>query len=171
MALKVKIFKGYDSTVETEINNFLSTKNLNENKISLTQSYYEEKNGLPSQFRTCLMITMLYEEKSIADSENIKTETKAVIPVNSNLVKERSTEINKPEKIKMKFKDAPVGARFKYPNMQSVWVKINSYPKSKFNDFEGLVCQWNGNVEGHQSFASFVDDTQGIDFDTEVVLI
>ena len=143
MALKVKIFKGYDSTVEKEINNFLSTKNLNENKISLTQSYYEEKNGLPSQFRTCLVITMLYEEKSITDSENIK----------------------------MKFKDAPVGARFKYPNMQSVWVKINSYPKSKFNDFEGLVCQWNGNVEGHQSFASFVDDTQGIDFDTEVVLI
>ena len=43
MALKVKIFKGYDSTVEKEINNFLSTKNLNENKISLTQSYYEEK--------------------------------------------------------------------------------------------------------------------------------
>ena len=72
MALKVKIFKGYDSTVEKEINNFLSTKNLNENKISLIQSYYEEKNGLSSQFRTCLVITMLYEEKSITDSENIK---------------------------------------------------------------------------------------------------
>ena len=45
MALKVKIFKGYDSTVEKEINNFLSTKNLNENKISLTQSYYSEEDS------------------------------------------------------------------------------------------------------------------------------
>ena len=48
----------------------------------------------------------------------------------------------------MKFKDAPVGARFKYPESDKIWVKINSYPKSQFNDGDGLIVQWNGNVEG-----------------------
>ena len=68
--------------------------------------------------------------------------------------------------IKMKFKDVPVGARFKYPNMKTIWVKINSYPSGN-----GLICQWNGNVEGYQSFCSFVDENEGIDFDTIVELV
>lgn len=71
----------------------------------------------------------------------------------------------------MKFKDAPVGARFKYPNSDSVWVKINSYPQSHFNDGNGLICLWNGNVVGNQSFCSFVDEKNGINFDTEVELV
>lgn len=75
------------------------------------------------------------------------------------------------ESIKMKFKDAPVGARFKYPNSDKVWVKINSYPKGKFEDGNGLICEWNGNVNGFQSFCSFVDEEEGIDFNTEVELI
>ena len=75
------------------------------------------------------------------------------------------------ETVKMKFKDAPVGARFKYPNMETIWVKINSYPKGQFNDGNGLIVQWNGNVEGHQSHCSFVDEESGIDFDTEVELV
>ena len=75
--------------------------------------------------------------------------------------------------VKMKFKDAPIGARFKYPNMETVWVKINSYPKGIFNDGNGLICQWNGNgnVNGYQSFCSFSDENEGIDFDTEVELV
>lgn len=73
--------------------------------------------------------------------------------------------------VKMRFKDAPVGARFRYPNMETVWVKINSYPKGKFNDGNGLICQWNGNVNGYQSFCSFSDENEGIDFDTEVELV
>lgn len=71
----------------------------------------------------------------------------------------------------MKFKDAPVGARFKYPNMEKIWVKINSYPKGQFNDGNGLIVQWNGNVEGHQSHCSFIDKNEGIDFDTVVELV
>ena len=73
--------------------------------------------------------------------------------------------------MKMKFKDAPVGARFKYPNLDSVWVKINSYPEGRFSDGLGLICSWNGNVEGHQSYCSFIDENKGIDFNTEIELI
>lgn len=73
--------------------------------------------------------------------------------------------------MKMKFKDAPVGVRFKYPNLNSVWVKINSYPKSMSNDGLGLICSWNGNVEGYQDYCSFVCEDKGIDFDTEIELI
>ena len=70
------------------------------------------------------------------------------------------------EQIKMKFKDAPVGARFKYPNMETIWIKLNSFPKG-----DGLICTWNGNVEGYQAFCSFVDEEKGIDFDTEIELL
>ena len=75
------------------------------------------------------------------------------------------------ETVKMKFKDAPVGARFKYLNMETIWVKINSYPKGRFNDGNGLIVQWNGNIEGHQLYCSFVDENEGIDFDTVVELV
>jgi hypothetical protein len=73
--------------------------------------------------------------------------------------------------IKMKFKDAPVGARFIYPNSKNIWVKINSNPKGQFTDGRGLVCQWNGNIQGRQSFCSFVDENEGVTFDTIVELI
>lgn len=75
------------------------------------------------------------------------------------------------ETIKMKFKDAPTGARFKYPNSNKVWVKLNSYSKGMFHEGEGLICEWNGNVQGIQSMCCFVDEEEGIDFDTEVELI
>ena len=58
------------------------------------------------------------------------------------------------ENVKMKFKDAPIGARFKYPESEKVWVKLNSYPKGVFNDGNGLICSWNGNTDEHQSFCS-----------------
>lgn len=73
--------------------------------------------------------------------------------------------------VKMKFKDAPVGARFKYPNNEKTWVKINSFPKGLFNEGNGLICEWNGNIEGHQQYCSFIDEESGIDFDTEIELI
>ena len=75
------------------------------------------------------------------------------------------------EQIKMKFKDAPVGARFKYPNAEGVWVKLNSYPEGIYGSGDGLVCRWNGNVKGYQAFCSFVDEEEGINFDTEIELI
>lgn len=58
----------------------------------------------------------------------------------------------------MKFKDAPIGARFKYPESDAIWVKINSYPKGQFEDGNGLICSWNGNIEGHQMFCFFSDE-------------
>jgi hypothetical protein len=65
---------------------------------------------------------------------------------------------------KMKFRDAPIGSRFRYANMDTIWVKITSYEN-------GLIVKWNGNVEGHQVVYSFVDKDQGIDLDTEIELI
>jgi len=75
------------------------------------------------------------------------------------------------EKVIMKFKDAPIGARFKYKDTDGIWVKINSYPKSQFEDGNGLVVSWNGNIKGHQSFCCFSDEEAGVDFDTEIELI
>ena len=75
--------------------------------------------------------------------------------------------------IKMKFKDAPVGARFKYPNMdneEDIWVKINSFPMGQNHDGNGLIVKWNGNIQGHQSHCCFVCEKNGIDFDTEIEL-
>lgn len=78
---------------------------------------------------------------------------------------------NERKMVKMKFKDAPVGARFKFPDDETIWVKINAYPKSPLEDGGGLIVQWNGNVEGRQSFCSFVDENEGIDFNTVVELV
>ena len=72
---------------------------------------------------------------------------------------------------KMKFKDAPVGARFRYPETKTIWVKINSYPKRRSEYGGGIICQWNGNVEGHQAFCCFSNKEAGIDFDTEIELL
>ena len=60
--------------------------------------------------------------------------------------------------------DAPIGARFKYAEMDTIWVKITSHEN-------GLIVKWNGNVEGHQIVYSFVDKNEGIDLDTEIELI
>lgn len=76
-----------------------------------------------------------------------------------------------PQPVKLKFKDAPIGARFKQPNSDQVWVKINSYPAGLRSDGLGLIAQWNGNVEGYQSFCCFVDEEAGVSFDTEIELI
>jgi hypothetical protein len=77
------------------------------------------------------------------------------------------------ENIKMSFKDAPVGARFKYPNDTSgnIWVKLNSHPKSSFENGLGLICKWEGNIKSHQSFCSFSDEYNGISFETEIELL
>jgi hypothetical protein len=60
---------------------------------------------------------------------------------------------------RLKFKDAPIGARFRLGD--SIYVKIHA------ND-SGLVVQWNGNVSGHQSHCSWLDIENNIDFDTEI---
>jgi hypothetical protein len=77
---------------------------------------------------------------------------------------------NNPKTV-MSFKNAPIGARFKYPNVEGIWVKINSCPKGRFHDGLGLIVKWNGNKEANQSICHFVDENAGIDFDTEIELI
>ncbi len=72
---------------------------------------------------------------------------------------------------KISFKDAPDGARFKYPDRNEIWVKINSHPKSQFCDGNGLLARWNGNVKGYQSYCSFCDKESGIDFNTVIELV
>jgi len=67
----------------------------------------------------------------------------------------------------MKFKDAPIGARFKFigDNVpEDVYVKIHAHD-------DGLVVKWNGNVEGWQSHCCWIDEENGYDFDTEIELI
>ena len=78
------------------------------------------------------------------------------------------------EVVKMKFKDAPIGARFKFPDSKlkgDVWIKLNSYPKGLNNDGNGLIVKWNGNVEGFQSHCSWVDEENGYDYETEIELL
>ena len=72
---------------------------------------------------------------------------------------------------RMSFKDAPIGARFKYPGTETVCVKINSFPKSDWYDGKGLIVAWSGNVKGHQKHFSFVDEEYNITFDTIIELI
>ena len=72
---------------------------------------------------------------------------------------------------KMSFKDAPIGARFKYPATGTVCVKINSFPKSPWYDGKGLIVAWDGNVKGHQSHFPFVDEENNITFNTIIELI
>lgn len=73
--------------------------------------------------------------------------------------------------VKMTFRDTPIGAIFKYPGSDSIWVKLDSNPKSQWYDGDGLICLWNGNVSGHQKHCRFSDESLGINFDTEITLI
>lgn len=72
---------------------------------------------------------------------------------------------------KMKFKDTPIGARFKYPGLETIWVKLNAYPEGLRYDGKGLICEWKGNVVGYQQFACFGDETGSINYDTEIELL
>lgn len=114
---------------------------------------YEAKNG---NLHKMPIIEKLSEMPSyveeMADNESLRLRNIEVSP-----------------KVIMKFKDAPIGARFRYPGMETVFVKINSFPKGQFSDGRGLVVQWNGNVQGFQSHCCFTGGEY--DFDTEIELI
>lgn len=69
--------------------------------------------------------------------------------------------------IVMTFKDAPVGARFKFIEegvSEDIYVKINDHA-------EGLVVQWNGNKKGYQSHCCWIDEENGYTFDTEILIL
>lgn len=67
----------------------------------------------------------------------------------------------------MKFKDAPIGARFMFIEVngpKDVYVKIHA-------NGDGLVVKWNGNVEGYQTHYCWLDQENGYDFDSEIEVI
>ena len=70
----------------------------------------------------------------------------------------------------MKFKDAPIGARFKFISVNNKRVPKDVYVKIHAME-DGLVVKWNGNVEGYQSHCCWLDEENGYDFDTEIELI
>jgi hypothetical protein len=69
----------------------------------------------------------------------------------------------------MKFKDAPIGARFNF--LGEVWIKLNSYPEGMHHSGRGEIIQWNGNNSTQQSICCWVDEENGYDYDTEIELI
>lgn len=73
------------------------------------------------------------------------------------------------EKLKMKFIDAPVGARFIYPGTCQIWVKLNSYPKGIHYDGRGEIVKWNGNVKGYQERCCFNEEANNFDAEVELV--
>ena len=70
--------------------------------------------------------------------------------------------------MKMKFSDAPVGARFRFLHYkpERVYVKIHAN-----QDTDGLIARWYGNEKRHQPHHSFADKELGITLDTEIELI
>lgn len=64
----------------------------------------------------------------------------------------------------IKFKDLPMGARFKYPDGGAVWVVIEPFGS-------GLIAKWEGLVESaRQSLCSFCDDEWSLDSEVEVLM-
>jgi hypothetical protein len=71
----------------------------------------------------------------------------------------------------MPFGEAPIGARFRYPGSDKVWVKLNSYPEGLHHSGRGLICEWIGYDKGFQQFCAFCDEDSEITFATEVELV
>lgn len=69
---------------------------------------------------------------------------------------------------KVKFIDAPIGARFKFPGSypNDIWIKVNSYENQG-----GLIAKWNGNNTERQSLRCWVDEENGYNFNTEIELV
>lgn len=72
---------------------------------------------------------------------------------------------NKPPAV-MRFRDAPIGARFKYNDDSPIWVKIHSNEGT-----DGLIVRWHGNIKGFQNYASHCDEFACVDFDTEIFVL
>lgn len=64
----------------------------------------------------------------------------------------------------MRFKDAPVGARFRFEDDGNIYVKIHA-------SGDGLTVTWHGNEQKHQAYGCWLDEENGIDFDTEIELL
>lgn len=65
--------------------------------------------------------------------------------------------------MKMKFKDLPKGARFKFPDGTDIWVVLKAYN-------HGLVAKWSGfdTSPDMQSLCSFCDDEWSLESEVEI---
>jgi hypothetical protein len=62
----------------------------------------------------------------------------------------------------MKFGDLPIGARFKYPDSDKLWVVVKSYN-------EGLIASWEGfGGVNRQMMCSFCDAEWTLNSEVEV---
>lgn len=66
--------------------------------------------------------------------------------------------------MKIKFKDLPIGTRFKYPEGTGIWIVIQNFGN-------GLIVKWEGleTKSQHQSHCSFCDDYWTLDSEVEVL--
>ena len=95
--------------------------------------------------------------------DNIVLDAETIIKQKNDLPENKQG----PSPIRMKFKDAPRGARFHFIDNnlpKDIYVKIHDHG-------DGLVVKWNGNIQGHQSHCCWLDEENGYDFDTEIELI
>ena len=109
----------------------------------------------------------LYQVSNLGNIKSFKFGKEKLLKLNALLVAGLFTKLDKMENLIMKFKDAPIGARFHFIGddaPKDVYVKIHAYD-------DGLVVKWNGNVEGHQSHCCWLDEENGYDFDTEIELL
>jgi hypothetical protein len=73
------------------------------------------------------------------------------------------SETNDVDCLVMRFKDLPIGARYKYPGSGDIWVVVQPYGY-------GLVAKWEGLKSGvRQSMCCFVDDEWSLESTVTVV--
>lgn len=64
----------------------------------------------------------------------------------------------------VRFKDLPVGARFKYPDCDGIWVVVEPYGKGLIAKYEGI------RMDGkRQEFCSFVDEDYTLETYVKVI--
>jgi hypothetical protein len=94
-----------------------------------------------------------------------------------------SIKTNSPSR-RVKFKDAPIGVRFKYiktnlnsnsPIYENIYVILDNYEEGTFHDGKGKICLWVGNsiLKQNQQFFIFCGEgeTEDCTLDTEIELI
>jgi len=67
------------------------------------------------------------------------------------------------QRLVMRFKDLPIGTRFKYPDSDNIWVAIQTYG-------DGLIVKWEGLIPTiRQSHCCFVDEDWTLESEVEIV--
>lgn len=112
----------------------------------------------------------IIEQELITQGQPVKGAVKDIIKLKDRGVREVLIRLGwtpPPSEpgVMMRFCDLPVGARFKYPTGDDVWVVIEPYQN-------GLVARWTGVNEDRQRqcMCSFVDDNWTLESEVEVLV-